>query len=434
MEGDSEELVYTPQSILDTDMYKFTMQQAIVHHFPETRALYRFIHRDNDVFFPRTCIDLLHKSVQRFRDLRLTTEEKNWLANTCPYFSKEYLEYLSEFQFNPEQISINFIPISDDGEEGRVEIEASGLWKEAIHWEVPLMACLSELYFRVGTTDWSFEGQKGEPHVLLLFMRRTCSAEIASAKARTLLQGGCTFSELGTRRRRSFHSQDLVVAALKQEADQSTGPGIFLGTSNGYFAKKYGIRPVGTIAHEWFMGVAALKGYEGANVKALALWDETYPDHSFVALTDTFSTKVFLQEFEKDPARAEKWAGIRQDSGNPFDFAPAAKAMYESIGIDIRTKTIVYSDALTVDKVLQLKKQCDDIGLTKCSFGIGTSLTNDFKTKSSGYTEKSRSLNIVFKLGKVDDKDCVKISDDLSKNTGDKASVQFVKKLYGLPN
>ncbi|KAH0833146.1 Quinolinate phosphoribosyl transferase [Lanmaoa asiatica] len=318
--------------------------------------------------------------------------------------------------FDPAQISLRFVPVSDDGE-GRVEIEASGLWKESILWEVPVMACLSELYFRVGATDWSYDGQK----------------ECVCAKAQTLLQAGCTFSEFGTRRRRSFYIQDLVIATLKQEADRSPGRGAFFGTSNAYFAKKYDIHPVGTIAQ----CVAALKGYQGANAQALALWQEMYPNNLLVALADTFSSKVFFQacipEFANNPAHAQKWTGLRQDSGNPFEFAPAAKAMYESIGIDIRTKTIVYSDSLTLDKVLQLKKQCDDIGF-RCSFGIGTFLTNDFKTKSSGYTEKSRALNMVIKLAKVNDTDCVKISDDLTKNTGDKASVEFVKKLYGLPN
>jgi nicotinate phosphoribosyltransferase len=417
MERNNEELVYSPQSVLDTDLYQFTIQQAILRHFPDTRAVYRFTNRDSDVLFPRTFVDLLHRSIQRFRDLRLTLEEKNWLANTCPYFSNDYLEYLSEFQFNPAQISIRFVPVSDDGEEGRVEIEAGGLWREAILWEVPLRACLSELYFRVGSTDWSYEGQK----------------ESASAKAQTLLQAGCTFCEFGTQRRRSFYTQDLVVGILKQEADRSLGRGVFFGTSNAYFAKKYDIHPVATLAHEWFMGVGALKGYEGANAKALALWQETYPNNSFVALTDTFSTEVFFQDFTKDPVCAEKWSGLRQDSGNPFEFAPAAKAMYESIGIDIHTKTIIYSDALILDRVLELKKQCDDVGF-RCAFGIGTFLMNDFKTKSSGYTEKSRALNTVIKLAKVDDRDCVKLTDDMSKNTGDKASVEFVKKLYGLAN
>ncbi|KAG9315104.1 Quinolinate phosphoribosyl transferase [Chiua virens] len=419
MEINTEDLVYTTPSILDTDLYKFTMQQAILDHFPETPALYKFTHRDQDVLFPRKCIDLFRESIQRFRDVRLTPEEKVWLANTCPFFSRDYIEYLSQFQFDPAQISTRFIPISEDGEHGKVEIEAKGLWIETILWEVPVMACLSELYFRVGVTDWSYDGQK----------------EIAAEKARTLLEAGCTFSEFGTRRRRSFHVQDLLIATLKEEADRSQGPGVFFGTSNAYFAKKYDLHVIGTIAQcvlrLFYNPVAALKGYEGANVKALELWEETYKSDMLTALTDTFSTRVFFQDFAKHPERARKWTSLRQDSGNPFDFAPAAKAMYDNIGIDISTKSIIYSDSLNVDKAVRLKAQCDEIG-TKCSFGIGTFLTNDFKTKSSGYKEKSRALNMVIKLSKVDNKDCVKISDDLTKNTGEKTSVEYVKKLYGL--
>lgn len=131
-------------------------------------------------------------------------------------------------------MSIRFIPVSDDGEEGRVEIEANGLWREAILWEVPIMACISELYFRVGATDWSYEGQKGEHYALSVVFHaiKICSTESASAKAQTLLQAGCAFSEFGTRRRRSFYVQDLVISTLKQEADRSSGPGVFFGTSN----------------------------------------------------------------------------------------------------------------------------------------------------------------------------------------------------------
>ena len=135
------------------------------------------------------------QSLSGFRDLRLTTDEKNWLANTCPYFSNDYLEYLSEFQFDPAQVSVRFIPVSDDGEEGRVEIEANGLWREAILWEVHLMACLSELYFRVGATDWSYEGQKGEPHA-----RYSCSwVELAPQRVRL-------------QRRRQCYKQDVPLA------------------------------------------------------------------------------------------------------------------------------------------------------------------------------------------------------------------------------
>ncbi|KIK92417.1 hypothetical protein PAXRUDRAFT_147374 [Paxillus rubicundulus Ve08.2h10] len=415
MEEDGEILIYTPRSVLDTDLYKLTMQQAIRQHFPEIEALYRFTHRDHNTFFPRKCIDVFQKSIERFRNLSLSLDERNWLEKTCPYFTKEYLDYLADFRFDPDQISIKFLPVPDDVEHGNVQIEAKGLWVETILWEVPMMACLSELYFRIGETDWSYEGQKDN----------------ASQKARVMLRAGCAFSEFGTRRRRSFYTQDLVIATLKEESEKLHVQGKFVGTSNVYFAKQYNINPVGTIAHEWFMGIAALNGYESANAQALELWQKTYQDSLLIALTDTFSTKVFFQDFAKDPDRARQWAGLRQDSGNPLEFAPAAKAMYDNIGVDIGTKSIIYSDALTLDKVLQLKKQCDEIGF-KCSFGIGTFLTNNFMKKSSNYAETSRALNMVIKLARVDGKECVKISDDPTKNTGDQATVQHVKNLYGL--
>ncbi|KIJ66773.1 hypothetical protein HYDPIDRAFT_26195 [Hydnomerulius pinastri MD-312] len=416
MQGDSDSPMYTLQSILDTDLYKFTMQQAVWKRFQGKEALYRFTHRDSDVFFPRKCVEEFKKCINNFGSLSLTEDEKTWLQGVCPYFTADYLEYLANFRFKPEQVAINFIPISQDLQFGNVEIEASGPWEETILWEVPMMACLSELYFCIGATDWSYEYQK----------------EITAQKAQALLQAGCTFSEFGTRRRRSFHIQDLVVSTLVEESMKLPNQGCFFGTSNVYLAKKYNINPVGTIAHEWFMGIAALNGYENMNLEALRLWEGTYPNHLLVALTDTFSTRVFFDDFAKDPELVRRWTGLRQDSGEPLDFAPKAKEMYEKIETGLfRTKSIIYSDSLTQKKALELKKQCDDIGF-KCSFGIGTFLTNDFKTKSSGYQEKSRALNMVIKLAEVDGKKCVKISDDLTKNTGDKSTVDSLKRKYGL--
>ena len=192
-----------------------------------------------------------------------------------------------------------------------------------------------------------------------------------------------------------------------------------------------------------------MKGYEHANATALALWEEVYPDALQLALTDTFSTEVFykvstvscplspliepfLQDFVMDPERARRWKGLRQDSGDPFIYAPRAKQVYESLGINPREKTIIFSDALSVDKVKKLKAQCDEVGfMGECahgfvahhwdswafsaSFGIGTSFTNDFTKASSGGKEKSRALNMVIKLAAVNGKPCVKISDELTK-------------------
>jgi len=177
------------------------------------------------------------------------------------------------------------------------------------------------------------------------------------------------------------------------------------------------------------MGVAAIGGYENVNGRAMDLWEAVYPNNLFVTLTDTFSTEVFYQDFVKDPERAKRWAGLRQDSGDPFVFAPRAREIYQSMGIDHTTKTIIYSDALTVDKALALKKQCDEVGFI-ASFGIGTSLSNDFKSISSGRKQKNKALNMVIKLYRVGGSFCAKISDELTKNTGNEEAIKQAKEVF----
>ncbi|KAF7424326.1 nicotinate phosphoribosyltransferase [Pleurotus ostreatus] len=405
-----------PQSILDTDLYKLTMQQAIFHLGFGYDATYKFTNRNLAMFFTRQCFERFRAAVSQFSDIRLTESEAQWLQEACPYFTPAYITYLSKYRFKPEQVRITFTPTSTDGLQGAIDIDITGPWVETILWEVPLMACLSETYFQMVDTDWNLEGQ----------------AELAYSKAKSLIEAGCVFSDFGTRRRRSFEIHDLVVQNLVRAANESQGlhPGRLTGSSNLLLAQKYGIAPVGTIAHEWFMGVAALKGYADANSVALDLWEEVYPEALQIALTDTFSTQAFFKSFGANPERANKWTGLRQDSGDPFAFAPVAKEVYNQLGIDTSQKVIVYSDSLNVERCIQLQKQCTDIGF-KPSFGIGTNLTNDFRAASTG--EKSKALNMVIKLSSVDDKPCVKISDDLTKNTGDPATVAYVKELFGLP-
>jgi len=404
-----------PRSILDTDLYKLTMQQAVLIHFPDIPATYRFTHRNKNVFFTRQCIERFRTAVSHFADLSLTESEHEWLRRECPYFTPSYLAYLSKYRFKPEQVHVKFFPIPSDGKYGNIEIEVSGPWIETILWEVPLMACLSETYFQSVVTDWNYDKQE----------------ELAYAKARALLEAGCVFSEFGTRRRRSFYTQDLVVRTLVRASKEILGEGQVSGTSNIHLAHKHGITPIGTIAHEWFMGVAALKGYENANSVALDLWETVYPDALLIALTDTFSSESFFKNFITNPDRARRWAGLRQDSGDPFVFGPRAKEVYQELGINHREKVIIYSDALNLDKTLRLKTQCDRLGFTS-AFGIGTYLTNDFSTFSSGGSEKSKALNMVIKLASVGGRQCVKISDDINKNIGDQATIERVKQIFGL--
>ncbi|KAI0249857.1 nicotinate phosphoribosyltransferase [Lactifluus subvellereus] len=392
------------------------MQQAVLHHFPDAQSTYRFTHRDANVYFTRPCYEQFVAAISQFSTLSLTPDERAWLQNTCPYFKPAYLDYLSTYRFKPSQVQVTFVPRAPDSDEGRIEIEASGPWAEAIFWEVPLMATLSEINFITADKDWSDESQ----------------ADLAYSKGARLLEAGCAFSDFGTRRRRSYHIQDVVVGQLVRVAKDRPGKGKLSGTSNVHLAHKYGVTPVGTIAHEWYMGIGAMHGYEHANGIALDLWEEVYPNSVLLALTDTFSTKAFFQGFAADLERARRWTGLRQDSGDPFTFAPQAKEVYERLGINYREKTIIYSDSLDVDKALALKKQCEEIGFIP-AFGIGTFFTNDFRSLSSKGKEKSKALNMVIKLASINGLPCIKISDDLMKNTGDPDTVLEVKDLFGLP-
>ncbi|KAJ7573854.1 nicotinate phosphoribosyltransferase [Mycena floridula] len=407
-----------PCSILDTDLYKLTMQQAVLLKFGDVPATYRFTLRDKTVSFSKQCIDAFRLAVSKFSEVYLTEAEHAWLQKTCPYFSSEYLSYLAQYRYKPEQVHITFVPHSENGDSGVVEIEAVGPWVETILWEVPLMACLSETYFKTVDTDWNYDGQQ----------------ELAYSKSKTLIEAGAKFMEFGTRRRRSAHAQDLVIAGLVQASKEvEAGRGKLLGTSNVYFAQKYGIAPAGTVAHEWFMGIAALESYETVNSVALKHWEDVYPSSPLLALTDTFSSEAFFKSFTQEPERVHRWHGLRHDSGDPYAFATRAKEVYDSFGINANGKKLVFSDGLDIEKALKLQKHSEELGFDT-SFGIGTFLTNDFRTASSGGVDKSKSLNMVIKLSSVDDKPCIKLSDDLTKSTGDSATVAHVKKLFDLPH
>lgn len=197
-------------------------------------------------------------------NIRLTDEELQFLKDRCPYLNDAYLRYLTQFRFKPqEQINITFTPLEDTGKDsdtGDVEYEIKGLWVETILYEIPMLALTSEAYFRFCETDWDYHNQK----------------ERAYRKGCALLENACIFSEFGSRRRRDYHTQDLVMAGLCRAAEhgkQAGWKGVFTGSSNVHFAMKYGVNPVGTVAHEWYMSIAAITNdYENANELGLRYW------------------------------------------------------------------------------------------------------------------------------------------------------------------
>ncbi|QIW97580.1 hypothetical protein AMS68_003098 [Peltaster fructicola] len=415
-------------SLLDTDLYKLTMQCAVLKHFPNVKVSYKFTNRTPQMQLTQEAFDWLHKQIQRLGDIQVTEDEIRWLRTTCPYFSTTYLEYLRNLRLRPnEQVDLRF-ERRQDSSSGALSLEIHGLWDETILYEIPLLALISEAYFKFVDKDWNHD----------------CQVELAKRKGLQLLEAGCVFSEFGSRRRRDGQTHESVMKGLTQAAQEAASqgfPGKLSGTSNVHLAMQFNVTPVGTVAHEWFMGIAALNNdYSHANEAALRAWIDTYGQGVLgIALTDTFGTPAFLKAFARplpekllssdhmDATYAQVFTGVRQDSGDPLEFVKLMQTFYREQGIH-EAKTIVFSDSLDVEKCIKYKKATEDAGLT-ASFGVGTHFTNDYKHLSKD--EKSVPLNIVIKLSEANGLAAVKLSDNQGKNMGPEELVAKIKNELG---
>lgn len=393
------------KSILDNDLYKFTMQLAVLELFPKAEAEYRFTNRGFQRFSTEFVEELERVIDEDISKLALTEEEYNWLSEHCPYLRPMYLEYLKNFRFKSGEVKVCLT------EEKNLDIRIKGPWHSTILWEIVLMAAVSELYFEIIEKEWKRNSQNGCTFESILAAYENKILEMG----KTLEENNCLFSEFGTRRRRSFELHDRVMRTL-------TGIKTLIGTSNVYFAKKYGLKPIGTVGHEWIMGTSALIGLRYANRFAFENWVEVYNGDLGIALTDTFGSKAFFKDM--DLKLSKIYDGFRHDSGNPYDFVDTVIEHYRKMGIDPMKKLIVFSDALNVDTVILLKKYCE--GKINCSFGIGTSLTNN-----SDFFLESPPLNMVIKLHSIDGIPVVKLSDSPEKETGERDAIRVANYIFG---
>jgi nicotinate phosphoribosyltransferase len=381
-------------SLLDTDWYKLTMGQVVFHQFPNANAIYQFINRGKTKF-PEGFDEALRKELKYLSKLRLTDYEWMWLSDQW-VLKPDYIKFLENYRFDLSQVAI-------EQKDGDLNILIKGPWVETILWEVPLMALISELYFRL----------TGKTCDMADFHTKTI------AKADKMLNAGVKWSDFGTRRRFSFATQDALNEIMKNYT-----PG-YIGTSNPFFAMKYNLRPIGTYAHEAVMAMQVKYSPTESNEKWMQHWLEEYcmNPNLLTALTDTLTTDVFLRTFRGD--LANKFSAVRQDSGDPFAFAPKLIEHYKSIGVRPKDKKIVFSDSLDTDKACALHKAFNDE--IPCLMGIGTHLTNDCGHKP---------LNMVIKLAAIDFgegfKTVVKLSDDHGKYTGDVLKIESVKKELGI--
>lgn len=376
------------KTILDTDLYKFTTSYAYIKLFPYAMGTFSFKDRD-ETEYTEGFLEALKNEIYNLSLVALTEEELEYMSAHCRFLPRVYWEWLSSFRFNPDKIKVYL------DEKYHLHLEVTDYLYKVTLYEVPLLAIVSEM------RNQFFNRIPNRQQIL---DRLAGKVELSNAN-------GMPFSEFGTRRRFSFAVQDIVVAYLKEHATYCTG------TSNCYLAMKYDMLPMGTHPHEWFMFHGAQFGYKHANYMALENWVNVYDGDLGTALSDTYTSDSFLSNFSRKQAKL--FDGVRCDSGNEFEFIDRLVERYKELGIDPTTKTIIFSNALDFEKALSLYEYCK--GKIRCSFGIGTNLTND-----TGY----KPSNIVMKLSRCkmnvnqEWRECVKLSDDMGKHMGSNAEVK----------
>ena len=388
------------KSLLDNDLYKFTMQYALVKLFPNAKVRYTFILRSK-VGFPEGFANELRQQISFMEGLRLTPEEKKFFSEKSYYIDPTYFDFLSGYKYDAWEVGV-----IQQGEELQINIE--GYWYRTILWEVPILALVSELYFKMTGTSISILPPGNRE-------------EVNQKKAAIFNYSNIKVADFGTRRRFSYDVQKEMVETLSSRMTK----GLFVGTSNVHFAHLFNLTPIGTEAHEWFMFHGAKYGFQMANELGLKHWADVFKGSLGTALCDTYTTESFLKAF--DMKYAKLYDGVRQDSGDVYEFAEKIIAHYKKLGIDPLSKTIVFSDSLDPEKAKQISNWCN--GKIKCSFGIGTNLSNDV-----GVTP----LNMVIKMSaaKPTPEDewipTIKLSDVAGKHTGDVKMIEVCKYLLNI--
>lgn len=366
-------------SLLQNDLYKWSMGMAIYHQFPDYMTTWTFKCRNKDVFFTPEMVEEIKAQIKLYCELRFTEDELQYLDN-IRWIKDSYVDYLRLWSPRYEDFEIG-----TDAECG-LSIETKGTWLNTSMYEIPTLAIVNEVYFRM---------QYDYDNLIKSFKEKL------DIKAEWLRSGKyypSSFSEFGLRRRLSAEAQEYAVKTL---AETRICAGKFVGTSNVYLAKKYGLTPVGTMAHEWIMCVGQGNHKHNpaySNWYALDAWIKEYGVLNGIALTDAITTDCFLKDFQL--TYATLFSGVRHDSGDPYEWGERMIKHYESLGINPKTKTLLFSDSLDFERADKLFRHFGN--RTNVAFGIGTYISNDTCVPP---------LNIVMKTTACNGMDVAKISD-----------------------
>lgn len=386
----------------DNDLYTFTCQYYILEKYPRAEVEYTFFDR-NGFRYPEGFDAMLREQVEMMKEVVITDEEVEFMTNRCVWLPLWYFTFLKGYRFNPGEVSI-----SQDAE-GHLEISVRGKWFSTIMWEMPLLSCISELMHSLRGDFDRYDAALEE--------RRS------REKARQIIEGGLKLGDMGTRRRFSFEHQDMVVRTMCETDSELNGPGKFIGTSNVWFAMKYGCSPLGTMSHQLISFEENVSGVFECNFNVMKKFSDVFDGDNGIYLYDCFGDKVFFSNLSKRMAMMYK--GLRVDSGDEFEQIEKIIAKYNSLGIDPATKQVVFSNGLDIAKAIEIHRYCDS--RVQDSYGIGTFLTCDV----SG----CEPMNIVVKLTRCritelrEWHDCVKLSCTSGKTLGNPKKCEYLLSL-----
>jgi nicotinate phosphoribosyltransferase len=385
------------QSLLDTDLYKFTMMQVVLHHFPGAQVEYRFKCRTEGVDL-RPDLEGIRRELGELCALRFRDDELAYLRS-LRFMKSDFVDFLALFHF-----SERYVRLAPGDKPGEIEITVRGPWLHTIMYEIPLLAIVSELYFR-----------RTQPQPDLAEGRRRLKAKIDVARA-VEPQLGFKIGDYGTRRRFSRDWQEEVLQAFKREMPQN-----FAGTSNVWFAMRNNLTPLGTMAHEYMQACQALgPRLRDSQTFAFDKWAQEYRGDLGIAVADTYGTDAFLRDF--DMYFCKLFDGARHDSGDPFLWGERLIEHYRRNRVDPRTKTLIFSDQLSVPLAIEIARRFH--GRAQVAFGIGTNLTNDLGHEP---------INIVIKMTECNGQPVAKVSDSPGKTISkDPGYLRYLRQVFGL--
>ena len=393
-------------SLLDTDLYKFTMMQVVLHQFPGAQVEYRFKCRNPGVQLAPH-VDQIRDEIRALCTLRFQDAELAYLRS-LRFIKSDFVDFLALFRLNEKYIQVSALPT------GEIDICITGPWLHTILFEIPVLAIVNEVYFRNTQKQPNFpEG------------RRRLDAKIAQLQADGL--ESLKIADYGTRRRfsRAWHEEVLRVLCARLGTDDrgNGGAGQLAGTSNVLYAMQLGLTPLGTMAHEYLQACQSLgPRLRDTQVFGFEMWAKEYRGDLGITLSDVYGMNAFLRDF--DLYFCKLFDGARHDSGDPFAWGERLLQHYRNHRVDPLTKTLIFSDALTVPRIIELHQRFH--GRCQLAFGIGTNLTNDLGHEP---------LQIVIKMTRCNDQPVAKLSDAPGKNMcDDEKYLAYLRQVFDIPS